>query len=115
MPRSHNASVAGSPGTQCFGGACPFQAFRLQEWEITTEAKETSEPGFEVTGRGLQSTLALWTPRCYGHPANTDRSQIPVNFFFFYRRLTEIFSRHYGLSLLRALTRGLESVHNDGS
>ena len=32
-----------------------------------------------------------------------------------YRRLTEINSRYYGLSLVRTLTRGSEGVHNKGS
>ena len=37
---------------------------------------------------GVQSTLALWTPCYYGHPANTDS-----------RHLTETNSRYYKLSL----------------
>ena len=47
----------------------------------------------------LQSTSALQAPRYYGHPAITDSStEIPGES---YRRLTEINSRYYGLSLLR--------------
>ena len=46
----------------------------------------------------LQSTPALRTPRYYGHLAITDSSKIPGES---YRRLTEINSRYYGLSLLR--------------
>ena len=46
----------------------------------------------------VQSTPTLRTPRFYGHPAITDSSKIPGES---YRRLTEINSRYYGLSLLR--------------
>ena len=47
---------------------------------------------------GIQSTPALRTPRYYEHPAITDSSKIPGES---YRRLTEINSHYYGLSLLR--------------
>ena len=53
----------------------------------------------------LQSTLALRTPRYYGHPDNTDRTKSPEKIN--YRRLNEINSRYYGLSLLRPQTREL--------
>ena len=46
----------------------------------------------------LQSTPALWTPHYYGHPGIMDSSKIPSES---YRRLTEINSRFYKLSLLR--------------
>ena len=54
-----------------------------------------------------------------GHPAITDtpiirtaaKSPAKIN----YRRLTEINSRYYGLSLMRTLTRGPHSVRNKGS
>ena len=54
-----------------------------------------------------------------GHPAITDtpikrtaaKSQAKIN----YRRLTEINSPYYGLSLIRTLTRGPYSVRNKGS
>ena len=54
----------------------------------------------------------------YRHPAITDTpliqtavtSQANIN----YRRLTEINSRYYGLSLMRTLTRGPYSVHCKG-
>ena len=57
-------------------------------------------------------------PPC-GHPAimdtpiirTTAKSPAKTN----YRRLTEINSRYYGLSLLRTLTQGPYSVRNKGS
>ena len=45
----------------------------------------------------LQSTPTLRTPRYEGHPAITHNSKIPGES---YRRLTEINSRYYELSLL---------------
>ena len=41
----------------------------------------------------LQSTLALQTPRCYGHPANADKTQRPDETR---KEMTEINSRYYG-------------------
>ena len=61
----------------------------------------------------VQSTLALRSPRYYGHPVNTDSCKIPSEIC--YRRLTETISRYYGLSLLRTQIRGPESVRNNGS
>ena len=43
----------------------------------------------------VQSTPTMRTPRYYGHPAITDSSKIPRES---YRRLTEIYSRYYGLT-----------------
>ena len=58
----------------------------------------------------VQSTPALRTPRYYGHPAITDRSEIPVES---YKRLTEINSRYYGLSLLQTYGHFIRSqCHN---
>ena len=53
---------------------------------------------FKLSNLHLQSTLALRTPRYYGHPINKDSCKIPGQS---YRRLTENKPRYYGLSLLR--------------
>ena len=58
----------------------------------------------------LQSTPALRTPRYYGHPAITDSSKIPGES---YRRLTEINSRYYGLSLLRTYGHFIRSQRHN--
>ena len=58
-------------------------------------------------------------PSPCGHHAITDTPIIRTAAEFpakmNYRRLTEIFSRYYGLSLLRTLTRSPEGVRNNGS
>ena len=46
----------------------------------------------------VQSTLALRTPRYYGHPANADKSHPPPGET--HKEMTETNSRYYGLSLL---------------
>ena len=43
-------------------------------------------------------TLAFWTPRYYGHPANVDKSQPPGET---HKEMTETNSCYYRLSLLR--------------
>ena len=58
----------------------------------------------------LQSTPALRTTRYYGHPAITDSSKIPGES---YRRLTEINSRYYGLSLLRTYGHFIRSQRHN--
>ena len=58
----------------------------------------------------IQSTPALRTPRYYGHPAITDSSKIPGES---YRRLTEINSRYYGLSLLRTYGHFIRSQRHN--
>ena len=58
----------------------------------------------------VQSTPALRTPRYYGHPAITDSSKIPGES---YRRLTEINSRYYGLSLLRTYGHFIRSQRHN--
>ena len=58
----------------------------------------------------LQSTPALRTPRYYGHPAITDSSKIPGES---YRRLTEINSHYYGLSLLRTYGHFIRSQRHN--
>ena len=67
----------------------------------------------KVQPEQIQSTLALRTPRYNGHPEIRLRakSQAKIN----YRRLTEMNSRYYGLSLMRTLTRGPNGVRNKGS
>ena len=50
----------------------------------------------------IQSTLALRTPRYYGHPANADKSQPPGET---HKEMTETNSLFYGLSLLRKCRR----------
>ena len=67
----------------------------------------------KVQPEQIQSTLALRTPRYNGHPEIrlTAKSQAKIN----YRRLTEMNSRYYGLSLMRTLTRGPNGVCNKGS
>ena len=59
---------------------------------------------------GIQSTPALRTPRYYEHPAITDSSKIPGES---YRRLTEINSRYYGLSLLRTYGHFIRSQRHN--
>ena len=59
---------------------------------------------------GVQSTPALRTPRYYGHPAITDSSKIPGES---YKRLTEINSRYYGLSLLRTYGHFIRSQRHN--
>ena len=58
----------------------------------------------------LQSTPASRTPRYYGHPAITDSGKIPGES---YRRLTEINSRYYGLSLLRTYGHFIRSQRHN--
>ena len=58
----------------------------------------------------IRSTPALRTPRYYGHPAITDSSKIPGES---YRRLTEINSRYYGLSLLRTYGHFIRSQRHN--
>ena len=58
----------------------------------------------------IQSTPALRTPHYYGHPAITDSSKIPGES---YRRLTEINSRYYGLSLLRTYEHFIRSQRHN--
>ena len=58
----------------------------------------------------VQSTPALRTPRYYGHPAITDSSKIPGES---YRRLTEINSHYYGLSLLRTYGHFIRSQRHN--
>ena len=60
--------------------------------------------------KSIQSTPALRTPRYYGHPAITDSSKIPDES---YRRLTEINSRYYGLSLLRTYGHFIRSQRHN--
>ena len=63
-----------------------------------------------ISWQQLQSTPALRTPRYYGHPAIADRSKIPGES---YRRLTEINSRYYGLSLLRTYGHFIRSQRHN--
>ena len=79
---------------------CSFQ-FRKQN---NISPKRTWIP----SNFGMLSTLALWTPRYYGHPAIRTAAKSPgkIN----YRRLTERNSRYYGLSLLRTSRPGLSDV-----
>ena len=58
----------------------------------------------------IQSTLALRTPCYYGTQVIRTAVKSPVKIN--YRRLTEINSRYYGLSLLRTLTLGPEGVRH---
>ena len=59
---------------------------------------------FLFNALSIQSTLALRTPRYYGHPANTDSCKIPG---LSCRRLTETNSRYCGFSLYIANLRTL--------
>ena len=52
----------------------------------------------------VQSTLALRTPRYYAHPANI-RTAAKSPSENFYRRLTEIIFRYYGLFQQLAVPR----------
>ena len=60
-----------------------------------------------------------FVPLTFGHLAMTDTPIIPTaaksKAKIIYRRLTEINSRYYGLSLMRTLTRGPNSVRYKGS
>ena len=60
----------------------------------------------------VQSTPALRTPSYNGHPIIRTAAKSPAKTN--YRRLTEINSRYYGISLLKTLTRGPYRVRNEG-
>ena len=70
----------------------------LQDPDLFSEAAASRLVFKDCFEWQIQSTPPLWTPRYYGHAAIKDSSKIPGES---YRRLTEINSRYYGLSLLR--------------
>ena len=75
--------------------------------EVPRRNKEVS--GWKEANK-IQSTPALRTPRYYGYPAITDSSKISGES---YRRLTEINSRYYGLSLLRTYGHFIRSQRHN--
>ena len=80
-----------------------MESHRVQSWDLPCLLSTS-------TTFLLQSTPALRTPRYYGHPAIMDSSKILGES---YRRLTEINSRYYGLSLIRTYGHFIRSQRHD--
>ena len=83
----------------------PRTQLRIGNWNVRTlYAQGKAAQAAKVmrkTRLQMQSTLALRTPRYYEHPVITDRRLKSRGM-----RITENFSRYYGLSLLRTPNRG---------
>ena len=84
----------------------PFSGLLVSSFVLQTLAQGPTFSHFIQ----VQSTPALRTPRYYGHPAITDSSKIPGES---YRRLTEINSLYYGLSLLRTYGHFIRSQRHN--
>ena len=105
---TNNKKLPNYPSKEC-GKNVPFNQDALLCAACTTWTHTTCL-SYKRNLKALQSTTALRTPRYYGHPAIMDSSKIPGES---YRRLTEINSRYYGLSLLQTYGHFIRSQRHN--